>query len=271
MPYSPDIQERNPEMVGILSADFRRRYEANYAIADAISAYLALPGLRGFWPFSAVSTGAAVVDLQGSGLTLTRSGGALIYGSGLAPSTILDGTGDCWYHADHAQYDITGTEGYFQNVFKGLTLGAWVYPTALDVESRYIISKWSGVAAADSYVLNYSIGDDNFKFYIRDSAGPTAGFVDFNSASTINGWYFVAARFNPNTALTIWVNGESVSKATTLLDVQNSNSNFVIGAHHSLADNEWTGHIAFPFITSTSLRDSTVFNLYQLTRPIFGV
>ena len=255
MTHTPDVQQRNPESVGLNSADFRRRYEANYALADAISMYKALPGLRGFWGCSAVSETPTLIDMSGMHYNLTASGTPRISLDGLAPLTVLDGltTNDCWYTADHAHWDILGTETFIHADQQGLTCGAWVYPLDLSGEDRYIIAKWNHTVAGDqSYRLYYSFANNYFEFNIRDSLS-VLDTVGFGSSSSVNNWYFVAGRFDPGVDMTIWVNGDSTSAGTASTNVQNSTSNLVIGAAHSLADREWDGYISFPFLTATAL------------------
>ncbi|GAG12488.1 unnamed protein product, partial [marine sediment metagenome] len=55
-----------------------RDLETAETAPDIISSYLALPGLRGFWPMSSVGVIAGIfgeaIDLQGLGNHLTRNG-----------------------------------------------------------------------------------------------------------------------------------------------------------------------------------------------------
>jgi hypothetical protein len=243
--------------------------------------YLALPGLRGFWPGSSVDENNYLQDLScqnaPSGipwyLIPNAAGTPRITSYKLVPEIELGGLGsnDCYYRQDHAHWDILGTESWIVSSKRGLTCGAWVYPTGLGTDSRYVISKWAMSSAGDSYLLYYNFSNDNFTFYIRDSLA-VADSVDFTSSSSTGQWHFVVGQFAPNAGnLNIWVNGTLVSSATALTNIQNTTSNFVIGAAHSLADREWAGYISFPFLTATALDEQWIFTLYQQTRPLFGV
>jgi len=68
-------QIRNSEQVNLLRADFQARYEPNFALANAVSTILALPGLRAFWPLSSVDYATATQgrDIAGGGYHLTNN------------------------------------------------------------------------------------------------------------------------------------------------------------------------------------------------------
>jgi len=265
-------QLANEEMVELLKPYFRARNEPNKAFADAVSMYLALPALRGFWPFSSVNSIPEAIDLGASGFDLSRNGTPTVSRWNLAPLTVLDGSGDCWHHADHAQFDILATETYVQAAVRGLTLGAWVYPKDVTTESRDIISKWHVAVAADqSYTLHHSFANTAMQFTFRDNA-LNSDFVTSTSSSPIDNWYFVVARLQPATPdITIWVNDEITTKVTIRVDVRNGTADFVVGARDGLTTNEWDGYIAFPFITASSLHDAQVFTLFEQTRRMFGI
>ena len=57
------IQQRNDELVDILSADFQPRNEPNFAWKSCVSSVLALPGLRAFYPMSAVGAAGEAQDV----------------------------------------------------------------------------------------------------------------------------------------------------------------------------------------------------------------
>ena len=269
----PTTQKLNAELVRLLSAIFQRRYEPNFALGNAISLYLSLPGLRGLWPFSGINSVPGAINFAADGYNLSSNGTPEVWNTGLAPITVLDGltTGDCWYYNDHAHFDILGTETIYNTNIRGLTCGAWVYPLDLSSVDRYIISKWEHtVAGNQSYRLYYSFANNYFEFNVRDSLS-VLDTVGFGSSSSVNNWYFVAGRFDPGVDMTIWVNGESTSAATALTNVDNSTARFVVGAAHSLANREWDGYISFPFLTATALPDQWIFTLYQQTRALFGV
>ena len=58
---------------------------------DALGAYLALPGLRGFWPFTSVDESGNIIDLSGHGLELAINGNPDInYHNNVVPYTALD-------------------------------------------------------------------------------------------------------------------------------------------------------------------------------------
>jgi len=66
------IQERNSEMVNLLSVDFVRKKDTTYLAGIVTGAILALPGLTAFWPMQ--------VALNDDDLQLLPEGGSLITG-----------------------------------------------------------------------------------------------------------------------------------------------------------------------------------------------
>ena len=64
----------NPEIVNNLTPFFRRRNEAQYALADAMATYQAIPGLRGLWWAGSKynGSGVTILDLSGNGMNLSE-------------------------------------------------------------------------------------------------------------------------------------------------------------------------------------------------------
>ena len=98
---------RNDELMSIFDGEYQRRWEPNFAIANAIPTLSSLPALRGLWPMSGNNTTPGVLDISGNGLTLTNVTGQHTI-SGLAPCIRLDGANDYLWAADAANFDILG-------------------------------------------------------------------------------------------------------------------------------------------------------------------
>jgi len=278
------IQKRNDEMVDLLAADFQRRYEMQFALANACSMFQQLPGLRGFWPMSACTAGAAnAIDQSGHAHHLTRAGNPiygldLITDRSLAAYLRFDGTGDYLSRADEANLDITGTESYFASqastsgAARGLTLGGWFRPE-LDTANELLISKW-GVAGQRSYNLRVAgaVAGDPVTFYICDD-GTNTDRVDSTTGYTVDTWQFMAGRFNDGDTgmeLAVWLNDEQTTAATARASIFNSTAPFNIsGSNNGSA--LYTGRASLCFLCAAALPDVVLWTLYQQTRALFGV
>lgn len=278
------IQQRNDELVRLLSADFQLRYEQNFAWANACSMIQQLPGLRGFWPMSAVTSAGNAIDQSGHGRTLTYNGNP-VYGLDLTTARSLaayirfDGTGDYLSRADEADLDITGTETYFASAAssagarRGLTLGGWFRPEDT-TNSQHLISKWAQVVGNYSYalILDPTGAPDTVDFYISDDG---TNFDNVSSASgySADTWQFMAGRFNDGDTgaeLAVWLNDELTTAATARASVFSGNAALAVGSQTGGA-NYFTGRAGLVFLCASALPDVVLFALYHQTRALFGV
>lgn len=269
------VQRRNDEMVGLLGADFQQRYESSFSWRTACSMMLALPGLRGFWPMSAIA-GNSAVDVSGNGRTLTYNGNPTYNFDSLAPYIRFDGAGDYLSRADEAGLDILGTETYVAAGHRGITLGGWFMPEDATADDT-LLSKW-GAAGQRSWVLQ-AAGTvaapvaDPVRFYISDD-GTNASGATSASGFTTNEWQFMAGRFNDadtGAELAVWLNDEMTSAATARAAIFNSNASFCVGAEIGGPANLLTGRASLCFLCAVALADATVWAIYQHTRSLFRV
>jgi len=278
------IQKRNDEMVNLLASDFQRRYEPQFAWGNAVSMFLQLPGLRGFWPMSAVDSSGNAQDQSGHAHHLTYTGNP-VYGldletaKTLAPYIRFDGTGDYLTRTDEADLDITGTETYFESegsdkgARMGLTLGGWFYPED-DTNDQNLISKWDAASNERSYALNLmgSVANDPVAFYISDD-GTNTDNVTSTATTTMNTWAFVAARFNDadsGTEQAIWYNGTKTTDTTARASVHSGTADFLIGGQDG-GSGLFTGRASLCFLCAAALPDVVLWALYYQTRALFGV
>lgn len=264
------VQKRNAEMVDLLRGDFQHRAEANFAWKSACSAYMALPGLRGFWPLGTFDSNGDAYDQSGHGHTLTYNGNPTYNTYDLAPYIDLDGTGDYLERADEADLDILGTEAYV--AIPGITFGAWAWFDNAAAAVEMILSKSDGVAAAN---IAYNI--------LRTAAGVAQ--VEISSGAAIetqagaavaaSGWYQVVGRWDPSTDLSVFVNGvESAAGASAIAAIQNNAANFQAGGRDNGAGGSTSnmdGRISMAFLCAAHLPDATLFSLYEQTRRMFYV
>lgn len=257
------VQIRNAEMVDLLKADFQHRNEPNFAWRAACSMFMALPGLRGFWPMSAFNSLAATWDLSGNGRQLTYNGNPTYNAYDLAPYIDLDGTGDYLDRADEAGLDIIGNEAYVAAAIQGLTLGGWF---------------WRDVARAQGMIGKFGVGTDAYRIY--NNGGNTIRFDFFDAGvvgRTVDGtsagtglWEFIVGRFEPNNdELNITINGTETSAAVPVgTTIRNGTAPFGVG---NIITNPLDGRASLCFLCVSSLPDVTLFSLYEQTRRLFYV
>lgn len=267
-------QIRNPENVDLLSVDFQKRYEANFAAGNIVSLLRMIPGLRGAWVASGFDSAGDIPDVSNQGRTVTKNGNPLFSFEGLAPIVTLDGTGDYFERADEAGLDITGTETDVASAKRGLTIGGWFRPSDL-TNYQFLMSKWNTGTNNESYALWYRIAGgppgNNFVFSIT-----TDGITDFYIDSSdytiaMNNWYFIVGSFDPSTSLNIYVNK---TKSSVLVGVPASihsgAADFLIGDSDDLGVEFW-GDFSFGFLSAMFLSDTVIYNLYHQSRALFGV
>lgn len=262
-------QRRNSAMISTLSGEFQRRYEAAFAWKSACSAFLALPGLRGFWPMSSFNEAGNAYDLSGQGRTLTNVSTSLYNYDALAPYIEFDGTADYLRRADEAGLDILGTEAYVNAAARGLTLGGWFWIDTTTGTTQTFMSKLSGVGVNRSYYLVYLDPAATVQFAIEATGG--AGITSVTSVATVSfqGWYFLAGRFDtPNH--TAWVNDVARTVAGGPAGINNSGADFDIGAWQGPND-LLDGRASLCFLCAAALSDAMVLSLFHQTRAAFGI
>ena len=197
------IQERNPEMVDLLRADFQARNEPNFAWKSAVSSVLALPGLRAFYPMSVVGGSGQAQDISSLARHMTRTSDPDFGYQNLIPYSRYNGTTDYHSVADNADHDIIGTEAYVN--FPGLTIGLWVKKITLQGGGNiYLFNKWEAAAANRSYGLYHN--GTSVIFGVYSAANVLTSVTLANSIAADATWYFIWGRYEPSGDLTVGVN-----------------------------------------------------------------
>ena len=261
----PQSQPINSSQTEGLSSQFQRRWEAGFAWTSACSAVQLLPGLRGFWPISAIQSNGDAFDQSGNGRLLTYNGNPTYNVMGLAPYIDLDGAGDYLSRADEAGLDILGTEAYIAPGIQGLTVGGWFNADTLGAGAG-LIGKWTDAVqraylimatnAATSFIVSGTGADQ-----ITATTGPlTTGL-----------WYFLAGRFVPGANVDLFVNTVQVATAgAPPAAIFNSNAALEIGAH-SGAGNYFHGQASLCFLCAAALSAAEIRVLYHKTKALYGV
>jgi hypothetical protein len=243
---------------------------------DLISPFLALPGLRAFWPMSAVDyTNPQCIDIA-NGYDLTNNNTATFGydpNQALVPCVFLDGTNQYLSRADGGAAnwaDITGTETYIENTTvgaRGLTLGGWFWFDRL-ATTELIIGKVS--AAAGNY--SYWITKDVTNVILSNVSVDGTAVTQMASAGTITTgqWYNLILRHDPSASLDIIVNNVQTRNVAGIpASIFDGNAAFEIGrfAGGSYLD----GRASCCFLCAALLSDAQISSLYQQTRGAFSV
>lgn len=223
---------------------------------SAMSVFLHLPALRGFWPLTNTLDGTKVFDLSGSGLDLDVGSGVTLSASGKA--SYADFATGYIQRTNETALQITGTESYVGN--PGLTLGGWFYLDTLQLTQ--LIGKGS------AYSLVYSSSSNGAYFALTSGSSNLTPLIPL-SVST---WYFVAGRFTPSTEMKIWVNTATEVKTSSIPATLNgSNTNHLtIGKDSGGSSRYLDGRAACCFLCASAVPDEMILELYQASKVLFG-
>lgn len=233
----------------------------------ACSAYLALPGLRGFWPMSSFDDGGDAFDLSGQGRTLSYNGDPTYNYDGLAPYIDLDGTGDYLSRVDEAGLDILGNETYVDSDVQGLTAGGWFWVNSIaDPSSKGLLSKWTDANQRSWYLLigNY---DEVWFGVTGNSVAIRQVSIDGISAGT---WYFIVGTYDSGVRIRLFVDAQSADTIAPAIPVSlfNSNAPFLVGSLNAGAS-LLPGRAAMCFLCAANLSDAIICGLFAATRGLF--
>lgn len=270
-------QIRNSEQVNLLRADFQPRYEPNFALANAVSTIMALPGLRAFWPLSSVdyATATQARDIAGGGYHLANNNtvtfgywaGSLIPVANfvIASSQYLsraDGGAANWA-------DITGTETYITAGQRGLTLMAWYNPTTAATGAVQSFAGKFNTANQRAYDLRLSAA--GLPAFIISTNGIATISVSSTQTATSGVWQFAACVYVPSTSITIYYNDLATTNVAAIpASLFDSTASFSIGAQSTPAA-YFGGSISMVALCAAACTSAQVLNVYRQTRALFGV
>jgi len=262
-------QLRNEQLVRNLSADFQAKYDAAYHWSRACSMIQALPGLRGFWPMSAVGTGGEAQDLSSHAMHLSRNGGLDFYMAGLIPACAY-GSGETpeWHeHADNAVFDIIGTESYIDSNYHGLTLGGWFkFDDDPPAASEYLMAKWS-TTPNRSYRL-IRLTDTTIQF----SIGDTIVSVTTTETTTDDTWYFCWGRYNnDDLEIDVGINDGIKNLAVGVPgSITPGTADFTIAARDGGSE-ALDGSVSMCWLSGASLTDAIVLSVFEHQKAMYNV
>lgn len=268
---------KNDMLLQQVDSQFRRTYAPLYAWADAVAAHMMIPGLRGFWPMSAIGdsvsgTNSLVTDLSSQGRHLTNTGVAGLRYEGLVPTYYFDGTNDYFSRADENGLDITGAETYIASTIAGLTLGGWFRLSAINPASnKAFMAKWNDNGVNQRSYLLYLIAGTATPQFLISSTGIAGTSSVTGVALSVATWHHIVGRFDPSTQVSVFVDGEPTSAVSADAAIFNSNADFNIMAHNNgLASTRNNGYPSLCFLSTCYLSDGVIKSIYHSTRALFG-
>lgn len=250
------VQKQNPEMNDMLAATFPKRSEPNFAMANIVSTYLMLPYLRGFWPMSSMDEVPAIHDLSGQGRTLSVGAGCSLSWAGLMPYMAMTGAGYL-SRADEAGLDITGQ----------ITFGGWFWFNNL-AANMGLLNKDNGALKTSGYWgFMWSGGP---QFVVGVGNGAASAEVASSQVPVANTWNFVVGRLIPATQIAICVNGNWNNAAAGGIAAMDNNAG-ALQIGRVFGASNLVGRAALCFLCAQALSSTIVNNLFETSRPAFGV
>lgn len=258
---------RNDATMTGASTEHVRNYSQIHALSAAISTYLSLPGLRGFWPMSAFNGAGGAIDVSGQSRLLTLNGN-LQYGySGQIPYANFDGTNSYLDRADETSLDILGNESFVETAMAGLTMGGW---WKFDDITSHQCALMAKNAASPNRSLLLRKNNADIDFYISGNGTDYIGPVSNASAVGTTLWHFICSRYDPSTEIALFVDLEKDVFTTAIpASLYNNSAAFEIGSQNTQT-HFFDGKASMCFLSNGALSDGIIRMLYQQTRALFN-
>lgn len=241
------------------------------AWSRAISMYLALPGLRAFWPASSVDENYRIMDLSGQGRHLSYYGDVTYAVDYIGmPPAVYNGNTQYMYRADEDGLDIRGNETGIHPPSRGLTCGGW-FRRGNPSATSYMIHKVQSDGLAYAPYSLWHWGAGGYTVFQVSEDGSTRTPVDSLLPVAANTWTFVVGRYKAGAEVRCFVNANSMA-ATTNIPTSIYASDGVLRVNHMYEVNASNhGFMSLGFLCAAALPDATIQALYQGTRALFGV
>lgn len=249
-----DVQE--------LSARFQRRYEAQFAWKSSCSVSQVIPGSRGSWPMSVISSGSAI-DISDLENNLSPTNAPTFGYDGLAPYVQFDGINQTLVHIDAADFDIIGNEAYVIN--NGLTMGGWFYADASLITTQLMGKGAAGLAGC--YGLQFLATGAVITALTNGAALEQVTSANVIADST---WFYAVVQWNPSTEHAVWLNRTKTTGGSALAVLQNNAVAFQIGAYNGV-NLPFPGRASHCWLSCNFLSDAIIASIFEQQRALFGV
>ena len=184
------------------------------------------------------------------------------------------------YTADHADFDILGTEAYIASVWRGLMMWAWIWMDTTQTNANPVIMGKHNYTGDDrSYLLRMTTTGYLEGVVSSDGTAANSNTVTHSNLLPRAQWTFVALTFDPSTSLNVFAvdtAGALVKEALTtsiVASINNSATDFVVAAHNRTsgianhADMMWSAGGIYPH----RVEDASLTWLFNSTKAIFGL
>jgi len=242
----------------------------------AISEFLSLIGLRGFWPMGPMNETPLTLDISSNSRNLTKAGaGASVsYDDNVAKFIPYSNfyASQFLYRNDEAGLDITGTETSVHSSMRGLTIGCWVrIPSTAPAADTGIIGKYYTTGNQKSYLLYRRYSTNKYNFVISNDGTTGVQIESSLTLSEAGGWSFIVGKFDPITEVSIFHNGYWYKNTTSIpSSIFVSTARLEIGSfNNGLTSTTWTHNGALYFLTASALTSLQIEHLYAITKPMF--
>jgi hypothetical protein len=279
----PQQQVRSDEVSSLLESEFQRSSDPTFQARTMLSAYQHLPGLRGLWgPATMVNaSGINVTEMAGNSFPMApTSVNANMRVAGQHAWYYCNGT---WYWsvADNAQWDVTMTETFISH--KGISLGLVYYPTRVQPYADYegVFTKMTDTGNQRSYML-YREPNNASMTFLLSSDGVAVAFWRHTKAFITSRFHFVAATYTPAAygnepiGCRFWLNDDMryfalPTSGANPAQIFNSTAPLKIGSGiFAGVEKYMQGYWSMAWLCGNYLPESTVWNLYESMKYVFG-
>lgn len=244
-----------------------RLYGPIKAIADSLTAgqqdlFIRLPGLRGYWPMSAVDNVGAARDHSGNGMKLNPTG-TPVYGFD-GDAYVESGSGTNYLTTPAPLPQVTGLEGWIETSTRGMTLGGWFNVRAVPSSSSGYVSLW-GTAPQRSYSILWNTAGFTTFF----ASGDGTALVQVNQVlPSILTWVYIVARFTPGAEIALFVNRSKVTNTTSIpASLFPSSFQFEVGRYDNNNARILRCRHRDVFLCATSLDDDVIARIFSMSGP----
>jgi len=249
------------------SVEIGRLYQPIKQIADSLvhqerEPFINLPGLRGYWPMSAVDFLGNAKDHSAGSSDLSGSGAPLFGYDG--DSFVQCGVASDFLQGSTSAQDVTGVETWIDPSIRGLTVGCWVKVDDTPGTVGGLVTIY-GAAGQRSFALFFN---SSREVAFGVSGAGTVVVNVYSAAIVIGVWAFVVGRFTPSIEVAVFANGvKSVVTASVPANTFNSTNPFEVGRISNNDAQILEGKFRDVFICAAVLSDVQIENIRLSSMP----